>query len=137
MTLDASAAWTRGRFRGAGPGLTRIPGAVPFVLGGGVTGQVTDDITATLRLRHFGSAPLIEDGSARSQATTLVNAGLYWQPGALRVGVELLNLFDARDADISYFYASRLPGEPADGVEDRHIHPVEPQQVRVTARISF
>lgn len=137
VTLDASAAYTRARFRGVASGFTRIPGSVPFVLGGGVTGQVTDDITATLRLRHFGSAPLIEDGSARSEATTLVNGGLYWQPGRFRVGVELLNLFDARDADISYFYASRLPGEPADGVEDRHIHPVEPRQVRVTVRMGF
>ncbi len=50
---------------------------------------------------------------------------------------DLLDAFDARDPDISYFYASRLPGEPADGVEDRHIHPVEPRQFRFTARFAF
>lgn len=137
VTLDASAAYTRARFRGVAAGLSRIPGAVPLVFGGGVTAEVFDDVTATLRLRHFGSAPLIEDGSARSEATTLVNGGLYWQPGRFRVGVELLNLFDADDADISYFYASRLPGEPDEGVEDRHIHPVEPRQVRVSVRMGF
>jgi hypothetical protein len=38
---------------------------------------------------------------------------------------------------ISYFYASRLPGERAGGVEDRHIHPVEPRQARVTLRAAF
>lgn len=43
----------------------------------------------------------------------------------------------ARDPDISYFYASRLPGNPMNGVEDRHIHPVEPRQVRVTAHLAF
>ncbi len=137
VTLDASAAYTRARFKGVAAGLTRIPGAVPLVIGGGVTAEVVDDVTATLRLRHFGSAPLIEDGSARSEATTLVNGGVYWQPGRFRIGVELLNLFDADEADISYFYASRLPGEPGDGFEDRHIHPVEPRQVRVSVRMGF
>lgn len=137
ITLDASAAYTRARFRGVDAGLTRIPGAVPFVLGGGITATLLDDVTATARVRHFGSTPLIEDGSARSEATTLVNTGLYWQPGRFRVGVELLNLFDAAEADISYFYASRLPGEPAGGVEDRHIHPVEPRQVRVSVRVAL
>jgi hypothetical protein len=41
------------------------------------------------------------------------------------------------DADITYYYPSRLPGEPAEGVEDFHIHPVEPRQVRVGLRVTF
>jgi hypothetical protein len=48
-----------------------------------------------------------------------------------------LNLTNARAPDISYFYASRLPGEPESGVEDRHIHPLEPRQFRLSARFSF
>jgi hypothetical protein len=137
LTLDGSAAFTRARFRGVPAGLRRIPGATPNVIGGGISANVTDAITTTLRVRHFGSAPLIEDGSQRSEATTLVNMGSYWDTGRFRIGAELLNLFNARDPDISYFYASRLPGEPADGVEDWHIHPVEPRQIRITARYSF
>jgi hypothetical protein len=31
----------------------------------------------------------------------------------------------------------RVPGEPAEGVEDRYFHPVEPRQVRVPLRVSF
>ncbi len=38
----------------------------------------------------------------------------------------------AGEPQIDYFYASRLPGEPAAGVPDRHFHPVEPLAVRVT-----
>lgn len=137
LTLDATASLTHARFRGVAAGQSFIPGATPFVLGAGASMRLTDHLTATVRVRHFGSAPLIEDGSQRSQATTLVNAGSYWETGRLRIGVDLLNLFNARDPDISYWYASRLPGEPVDGVEDRHIHPVEPRQIRVTARFSF
>ena len=44
---------------------------------------------------------------------------------------------DAQDHDISYFYASPLPGEPAGGLEDRHIRPVAPWQVRLSVRSGF
>jgi hypothetical protein len=80
--------------------------------------------------------PPIEDGSVRSDGTTLVNLGGCCT-GKLRLGVNLFNVFDVRDADITYFYASRLPGEPADGVEDRHIHPVRPRQLRGAIRYSW
>lgn len=137
VTIDGSASWTHARFRGVAAGQDFIPGATPFVLGGGISAKLTPQLTATARIRHFASAPLIEDGSQRSQATTMVNLGAYWETGRVRIGLDVLNLFDAKDPDISYWYASRLPGELAEGIEDRHIHPVEPRQVRITARISF
>ena len=52
-----------------------------------------------------------------------------------RVQLDLLNLFDSDDHDIDYYYASRLPGEPEDGVEDLHYHIFEPRQLR--ARLSY
>lgn len=137
LTLDGALALTHARFRGVPADANRIPGATPMVMGGGISARLDPSLTTTVRLRHFGSAPLIEDNSQRSRATTLVNAGIYWEHGPLRLAADLLNILDVRDPDISYFYASRLPGEPTGGVEDRHIHPVEPRQVRVTARYSF
>jgi hypothetical protein len=137
LTLDASAAVTRSRFTGVAAGQAHIPNAVPHVLAGGASAEIAKSLTLTARLRHFGAAPLIEDGSHRSDSTTLVNAGLYWSHGPLLFSADLLNVFDAKDADISYFYASRLPGEGADGVEDRHLHPVEPRQVRLSVRYRF
>lgn len=137
VTLDGSASWTHARFRGVAPGQGFIPGAAPFVLGGGISAKLSRRLTAAMRVRHFASAPLIEDGSRHSSATTLVNLAGYHDVGRLRIGMEALNLFNAHAPDISYFYASRLPGEPADGVEDRHIHPVEPRQVRLTARLAL
>jgi outer membrane receptor protein involved in Fe transport len=88
-------------------------------------------------LRHFGAAPLIEDGSARSRPTTLVNLGGYWRRGRLKLGLDVLNLFDANDADITYFYTSRLRGERSEGVDDYHLHPVEPRQVRASVRLAL
>ncbi len=51
--------------------------------------------------------------------------------------LEVFNLFDAEVSDIDYFYASRLPGEPADGVEDIHTHPSLPRSARVALQLSF
>lgn len=137
LTFDGTAALTKARFRDVAAGFDRIPGAVPTVLVGGASAILGEGLTVTARVRHFGSAPLIEDASQRSDATTIVNLGGYWERGSVRLGLELLNALDVRDPDISYFYASRLPGEPVDGVEDRHIHSVEPRQVRASLRIGF
>jgi outer membrane receptor protein involved in Fe transport len=137
LTLDGTASWTHARFRGVEAGQDHIPGATPFVLGGGISAKVSRRTTLTARLRHFAGAPLIEDGSQQSQPTTLVNLGAYWESGRARLGLDVLNLFDAKDPDISYWYASRLPGEQSGGVEGWHIHPVEPRQVRVALRLKI
>jgi len=107
------------------------------LLAGGISAKLTSRLTTTLRLRHFAGAPLVEDNLHRSEGTTLVNAGAYWEAGRWNLSADLLNLFNVHDPDISYWYTSRLPGEPADGIDDRHIHPVEPRQIRVTARLNF
>jgi hypothetical protein len=66
-----------------------------------------------------------------------VNAGIgYKLDQRWRVGLEVLNLLDAEDSDIEYFYRSRLRDEP-EGVEDIHFHPVEPLFVRLSLAAYF
>jgi len=55
----------------------------------------------------------------------------------LRFSLEGFNLLDREDDDIAYYYASRLPGEPAEGIEDVHFHPMEKPSVRLTATWTF
>ena len=50
----------------------------------------------------------------------------------MKFGVEVLNLFNRNVDDIAYFYTSRLQGEPAGGVADRHFHPAEPRTLRLS-----
>jgi hypothetical protein len=80
---------------------------------------------------------LIEDNSARSSSSTVVNLAYAYTFGPTVISLDVLNLLDSRDNDITYFYASRLPGEPAEGVDDIHFHPLEPRQLRVTVRYAF
>ena len=49
----------------------------------------------------------------------------------------MFNVFDAADSDIDYYYASRLMGEPAGGVNDIHLHPTLPRTARVSLRVGF
>ena len=56
--------------------------------------------------------------------------------GNWELGVDVLNLLDAEDDDIAFFFESRLPGEVA-GVEDIHFHPSNPRTVRAIVKFKF
>ena len=117
-------------------GADRIPGAIERVFSGGVVVQ-SGGVTGSLRVRHFGSVALVEDNSVRSRPTTVVNSRLAWRFGQYEIAASVFNLLQSKDPEISYFYASRLPGEPIEGVKDIHIKPVEPRQLRVSATVRF
>jgi outer membrane receptor protein involved in Fe transport len=132
LSVDLDVSFSHARFDDVPAGEDRIPGALENVVAAGVTwSPLKEGIFGALRLRHFGEYPLIEDDSVRASATTLLNADAgYRLASGLRLQLSVLNLLDAKANDIQYFYASRLAGEPADGVEDIHFHPVEPRQIR-------
>lgn len=134
LAIDGSYATTHARFDIAGPE-DRIPGAVDDVFAAGFVADLAP-ITFSARLRHFGSAPLIESGDVVSDATTLVNAAAAYEWSSFVVSVELLNVFNARENDISYFFESQLPGETSPQ-EDIHFHPVEPRQLRASLTYRF
>ena len=120
-----------------------IPGAIETTVAAGAAVDFDNGLFGSMRVRHFGERPLIEDGSVKSDPTTLVNlrAGWNWidapMPGTLTFTLDVLNLFDAADDDITYFYTSRLQGEPEAGIADTHFHPVEPRMVRGSATWTF
>jgi outer membrane receptor protein involved in Fe transport len=90
------------------------------------------------QVRYFGPRPLIEDNSQRSRGTLLayLRTGYKINPN-VRVTLDVFNLFDRQASDIDYYYASRLKGEPAGGVNDIHFHPVEPRSLRVSLIANF
>ena len=133
LALDADVSLARARFAGVAAGEDRVPGALENVVAGGITwSPVGRGLFGALRLRHFGSYPLIEDNSVRATATTMLNADAGYAFPDVRVQISVLNLLNERASDIQYYYASRLQGEPVGGVSDVHFHPVEPRQVRVS-----
>ncbi|MEO7916354.1 MAG: TonB-dependent receptor, partial [Dokdonella sp.] len=137
ITAEFESSWTRSHFRDRDPAGEHIPGAIPFVATASLQAEFDDGWYATARLRHFGPYPLIEDDSVRSDGSTVVNLRLGKRWRQFGLSLDLLNALDSRDHDIDYFYASRLPGEADEGIEDVHYHPLEPRTVRLTARWNF
>ncbi|MDH0864380.1 TonB-dependent receptor [Mitsuaria sp. GD03876] len=137
LLIDADLAWTRARFADRDPAGRRIPNAVDRVASVGVTMKDVGPWSASLQWRYLGSAPLIEDNSARSRSSLTANLRVSRQLSPkTEWTLDVFNLFDRRVNDIEYFYESRLPGETAP-VADRHLHPAEPRTWRVTVRRRF
>ena len=137
INLDVSGAATRARYSGDPPGGDRIPNALEYVFTAGAIAKLTEDTTAQVSVRHLGPAPLVEDDSARSKNSTIVNLALSHRLGPVTITGDILNLLESKDNDITYFYTSRLPREPAEGIDDIHFHPVEPRQFRISLRYNF
>ena len=167
LTIDASYAYSRARFTDVDPAGNRIPGAVEGVFAAGfmiqnlgsrpaanhhtvgvisspnvpqsyASGSRLSNLMAGVSIRYFGPRPLIEDNSVRSDASTLVNLTLgYRFTDKWNAFLDFFNVFDSRSSDIDYFYTSRLPGEPAEGIDDIHTHPVEPFSVRLSITRAF
>jgi len=138
VTFDFDLTLSRARFTNDAPAGNFIPGSTDRTLSGGVTFGEKEGWSGGLRLRYFGPRTLIEDNSQRSDSSTLVNARLgYAINKQFKIGLEVLNLFNRRVDDITYFYASRLQGEPAAGIEDKHFHPAEPRSLRLSAMVNF
>ena len=73
-----------------------------------------------------------------SGATSLFDARVgYTFRDGLKLTLDALNLFNTQADQISYYYASRLPGEPVEGVNDVHFHPVEPLAFRLMLTKAF
>ncbi|MDP3871534.1 MAG: TonB-dependent receptor [Methyloversatilis sp.] len=142
LLVDLDLAASRARFTENDPAGNRVPGAVDRVVAAGLS--LTDDNPLAngwfghLQLRHVGPRPLLEDNSVRAGSTTLAYLRLGHRFSRdLRLMLDVFNLFDSGDNDIEYFYTSRLRGEAAGGVDDRHFHPVEPRSLRFTLSARF
>jgi outer membrane receptor protein involved in Fe transport len=136
LVIDLSAARASGHFRGLPDGANSITDAHEVVAAAGLTYVGTQGITASLRVRHFGDAALTVDDSVMKGNSTLINAGVSYAAGAWEMGIDVLNLLDAEDDDIAYFFESRLPGE-VEAMEDIHFHPSNPRVIRAILRYSF
>lgn len=98
---------------------------------------VSDTWEGSVRLRHLGPSPLVEDNSVRDKGSTVVNLRAARKFANVEVYGDLLNIFDSRDKDIAYFYEAYIPAFDPAPVEGRMSRVVEPRTVRVGATYRF
>jgi len=138
LFVDVDFAWNHARYVGDVSGGNYIPGAPDIVASAGLAVQQVGPWSGAVLWRYIGTYPLIEDNSVRSSPQSVVDAqvGYLFTP-ALKLRLDVFNVFNAQTNDISYYYVSRLPGEPAAGVADTHIKPGEPRSFRVSLSYRF
>jgi len=142
--LAFDAVWTGSdsKYKGLPEGENFVPGALESSGELGVS-AIFPEFNVAGRLRYLGPHPLIEDNSQTGESTLLANLRAAWTPRRLlgmegwELNAELLNMFDSQRHDVDYFYATRFPGEPPEGIEGPVSRVVEPRQVRVGIKKAF
>ncbi len=136
--MDANFAWTRPRYSDNDPSGNYIANAVQKVANLTFALRNFGVWSGSLGVRYIGASPLIEDNSIRSNSSVTSNLRISRKiSNDLDVALDILNLNDRKNNDISYYYTSRVSGEPVGGVDGVHVHPAEPRTVRVSARMRF
>jgi outer membrane receptor protein involved in Fe transport len=136
-SLEADFAWTDSQFSHRATEGNDIPGALGTVISTTLSAQLPSGWFGSLRVRYLGRAPLIENGTVQASSTVLSHLTAGWSGKRYALRADILNLLNSDDRDIEYYYASRLAGEPPEGIEDRHFHTFEPRQVRLTISLNL
>ena len=138
LTIDVDYALARARFSDIDASGNQIPGAIRGVGKLAVAVDNIGPLFASMQWRYFGKRPLIEDNSVQSDHTVTLNGQIGYKIGKnVRMIVQGFNLLNTQAHSIDYYYTSRLPGEPAAGLNDVHFHPIESRSFRVNLVANF
>ncbi len=133
LALDANYVASHSRYDNG----DRIPNAFENAASAGAS-IVLDPWEASIRVRHLGPYPLIEDNSVRDSGSTVVNVRAARKIGRFQIYGELLNILNSRDKDIAYYYESYSPAfDTAGPIDGRLSRVVEPRTLRLGARVTF
>jgi len=159
LIFDLNVAWSQAVFTQDDPGTGElagqpVPEAIAWTVAAGATVRDLGPWSASLFLRYFGPRVLCTEGTCggsggpangtpiRSSASTLLNGEVtYKVTRGVKLGLEVLNILDAKVNDIAYYYQSRLktesPSQYPDGIWDYMVHPSEPREFRGTVTVTF
>ena len=94
--------------------------------------------SGSLELRYLGGFPLSSDDVIQGSGYHEWNGDVQYEIGhGWGAAVGIYNLLNTKANGMEYWYVDRLPGEPAAGVPDVHVHPLEPISVRITLSKRF
>jgi hypothetical protein len=133
-SIDANLAWTRPRYTDGLPSISYIVNAVTRVAHLSVAMHNIGPWSGSLGMRYIGTAPLTEDNTMQARPSLTSNLRLNRHIHAdFDVTLDVLNLTNRLNHDISYYYASK-PTPLSTAQDDIHVHPAEPRTLRIGAR---
>jgi hypothetical protein len=113
-----------------------VPNSPTNVIDAGLTAQRDSGWFGSVRARHFGESPLVEDNSAKSPAYTTVDTQIGFRANQWLAAVDIFNVANVKWNDIEYYYVSRLKNEPSP-VADYVVHSGVPRTVRARFQYQF
>jgi len=94
--------------------------------------------SGSLALRYLGAYPLSSDDVVQGSGYHEWNADVRYAFGSgWGAALGVYNILNTKANAAEFWYVDRLPGEPAAGVADVHIHPLEPISARFTLSKKF
>lgn len=137
LRMDVNLAWTQPRYVDQDPAGDQVVNAPQQVANMSLALRNWGNWSGALGVRYIGSAPLNKSNSVRSAPSMTANLRVARKLSPdISLTLDVLNLTDRINNDISYAYTSRVAGE-ATGVDGVHVHPAEPRTLRLTARVLF
>jgi outer membrane receptor protein involved in Fe transport len=125
LTFSGALTWTSARFDNG----DAVPLAPRLTARADLTARLPFGLAASVEMRHLGDRHAIEDRSQNAPGYTVFDATLRYRWRSLEAFVSVENLFDTDYRETQFFFTSRLPGEPAAGVDDFHFIPGNPRGV--------
>lgn len=137
LKINLDIALTESGYKNVPSDSDQIPNSIGRIVTGGLTVNPIGGWLSSFRLRHFGPRPLVESGDIKSDATTLLNFKGGYDFGSIQVEVDLLNVLNSANTDISYYYDSRFRRDISSEAGDVHFHPVMPRTLRLSINWKF
>ena len=144
LEFNADLAFSQPRYRGAnleefnlaGPYIADAP---DFIYSAGILVDKLGRWSGGLQWRRLGTHSLTDgprdptDGGYSEWNLDIH----YALPGGFGVAISIFNIFQSHDDAADYYYTTRLPGEPAEGVAGYQVHPLEPRSARFSLSKTF
>jgi outer membrane receptor for monomeric catechols len=130
---DLDAAFSRANLSETGD---PVPLAPRRLISAGLTLRTPGGWSGSLRARHLGDRPAIEDESFTAEGYTVVDARAAWEHGPLEYWLNIENLTNSDFREAQFFNESRLPSEPAP-VGDIHFTPGNSRNYRFGVAYRF
>lgn len=144
LELNSDLAFAKPRYRGSnlaafGLDAPYIADAPNFTYSAGALVNGLGPWSGSLQWRRLGTHSLADGAlDPRDGGYSEWNLDVtYAFNGGWKAQVGLFNLFNSRSDAATYYYTSRLAGEPDEGIEGFHAHPLEPRSARFTLRKEF